>query len=588
MRNYNYCIKTALAVFAVALSACSSDNDIVDNNSNNQEKTVSEKKMSFSANMDAGNVTRTDFNSNSTIWAEGDVIKIVNRATITAPDQSEYQWYGNFSIVEHTGTPYTKEEVFTGTKIQSNGDGTDSFYAFYPSDCNFGYTDGKDIAQIKGDVKTVQTAINGSYDQSLHFMTAHSNNSTFSFKNVCALLKITLTNSNISRIKVVANPNVDENSFTYTYITGAFIGTVSKTDGTTSGIEANGNANEVQKTYVELRAAGDGGSANTVIGDGTYYMVVLPVAISNGFTLTLETSDGNTIYQRVNTKTTAFERNKMYDLGTYDCSSTPTGMTALTDVVDLGLPSGTLWATKNIAGYKNGVDSMFTATIYDHGQYYAWGEDFGYYESSNQSHQANESNSLGSHNWTSTTTSKSLYWPQEDKDNYSWVCYKWFTGGAFAAPSSSRVCKYVGSDLHAWDDIAYLKSGGRYSMPVYAQFKELLEYCTYPTSVQKENKKAGARFTSKIYTTKSIWLPAAGSVYNVATFTNYRNRGEMLQYWSRSYCSTSNSYQHAFCLDVPYRDNANSEHISYDERYSARTIRAVVTNDAIAPVDKPE
>ena len=38
MKNYNICIKTALTVFAVALSACSSDNDIVDNNSTNQKK----------------------------------------------------------------------------------------------------------------------------------------------------------------------------------------------------------------------------------------------------------------------------------------------------------------------------------------------------------------------------------------------------------------------------------------------------------------------------------------------------------------------------------------------------------------------
>ena len=127
MRNYNYCIKTALAVFAVALSACSSDNDIVDNNANNQEKPVSEKKMSFSANMDAGNVTRTDFNSNSTIWAEGDQIRILNLATITAPDQTGYPTNGYFTLDTHTGG-YTKEETFTGTKIQSNGDGTDCLF----------------------------------------------------------------------------------------------------------------------------------------------------------------------------------------------------------------------------------------------------------------------------------------------------------------------------------------------------------------------------------------------------------------------------------------------------------------------------
>lgn len=538
MRNYNYCIKTALAVFAVALSACSSDNDIVDNNSNNQEKTVSEKKMSFSANMDAGNVTRTDFNSNSTIWAEGDAIKIVNRATITAPDQSEYQWYGNFSIVEHTGTPYTKEEVFTGTKIQSNGDGTDSFYAFYPSDCNFGYTDGKDIAQIKGDVKTVQTAINGSYDQSLHFMTAHSNNSTFSFKNVCALLKITLTNSNISRIKVNANPtlqSVNGNSFNYTYITGAFIGTVSKTDGTTSGITANGTANEVQKTYVELRAAGDGGSANTVIADGTYYMVVLPVAISNGFTLTLETSDGNTIYQRVNTKTTAFERNKMYDLGTYDCSGTPTGMTALTDVVDLDLPSGTLWATKNIN--KNG---SLVSSIYTVGDYFSWGKD----------------------SFVGVATYGSL----PDRTN---------------------------NTLNSQYDWAYTYDN-RYCMPVYAQIYEF--YNHFPDANKKSYSgngvtNKGAEFTAPTGTGRTIWLPYGGHYYlGVVGISGEGSQGD---YWSRTYAGVSGVMNYAYCLDLIHSNNIPvlNSHSGLDFAAewadgvpSARPIRPVVTNTSIAPI----
>lgn len=64
MRKYNINVKAALAVFAIVLSACSSDNDIVDNNSNNQEKTDANKSMTFYASMD-GITTRTDFNSNN-------------------------------------------------------------------------------------------------------------------------------------------------------------------------------------------------------------------------------------------------------------------------------------------------------------------------------------------------------------------------------------------------------------------------------------------------------------------------------------------------------------------------------------------
>ena len=539
MRKYNICVKTAIAVFAVVLSACSSDNDVVENDIVNPESPVSNNDiMTFSASMDAGNVTRTDFNSNSTIWAKGDVIKIVNRATITAPDQSKYQWYGNFSIVEHTGTPYTKEEVFTGTKIQSNGDGTDSFYAFYPSDCKVGYTDGQDVAQIKGDVKTVQTAINGSYDQSLHFMTAHSNNSTFSFKNVCALLKITLTNSNISRIKVNANPtlqSVNGNSFKYAYITGAFIGTIRKTDGTTYQIAANGTENEVLKTYVELRAAGDGGSAKTVIGDGTYYMVVLPVAISKGFTLTLETSDGNTIYQRVNTKTTAFERNKMYDLGTYDCSGTPNGMTALTDVVDLDLPSGTLWATKNI-----NKDGSLVSSIYAVGDYFSWGKD--------------------------SFTGKAPYGSLPD-------------------------CTY--NTLNSQYDWAYTHDN-RYCMPVYAQIYEF--YNHFPDANKKSYSgngvtNKGAEFTAPTGTGRTIWLPYGGHYYlGIAGVSGNGTNGD---YWSRTYYGKNVLDDIAYCLDLIHSNNIPilNSHSGWDfaaewrdDVATARPIRPVVTNTSIAPI----
>lgn len=542
MRNYNYCIKTALAVFAVALSACSSDNDIVDNNSNNQEKPVSEKKMSFSANMDAGNVTRTDFNSNSTIWAEGDQIRILSLATITAPDQSGYPIHGYFTLDTHTGG-YTKEETFTGTKIQSNGDGTDEFYAYYPhstkaaietvvSGANKGH---KYIVQ-KGEVPTVQTAMNGTYDQSLHFMTAFSNNSTFTFKNVCALLKITLTNSNISRIKVIANPtfknkSVDNQEFVYTNIAGTFEAAIVNSDGT-STLKATDTNN---KTYVELRAAGDEGSANTVIGDGTYYMVVLPVAISNGFTLTLETSDGNTIYQRVNTKTTAFVRNKMYDLGTYDCSSTPTGMTALTDVVDLDLPSGTLWATKNIN--KNG---SLVSSIYTVGDYFSWGKD----------------------SFVGVATYGSL----PDRTN---------------------------NTLNSQYDWAYTYDN-RYCMPVYAQIYEF--YNHFPDANKKSYSgngvtNKGAEFTAPTGTGRTIWLPYGGHYYlGVVGISGEGSQGD---YWSRTFYGPSGVMNYAYCLDLIHSNNIPilNSHSGLDFAAewadgvpSARPIRPVVTNTSIAPI----
>ena len=139
------------------------------------------------------------------------------------------------------------------------------FYAYYPSS-----SFDTDNEVMTGNIPTVQTPTNGTYPQTLHYMTAYSTNSTFKFKNVCALLKITLTNNTtISRIKVVANPtltNLYDQQFNYTNIAGGFTATIGS-DGT-----ATTTATGTKNTYVELRAAGDNGKAKTPLGNGTFYI----------------------------------------------------------------------------------------------------------------------------------------------------------------------------------------------------------------------------------------------------------------------------------------------------------------------------
>lgn len=553
MRNYNISVKTAFAVLAVALSACSSDNDITENNPVNPETPVSNsEQMTFSVSMDAGNETRTVFNGNNTIWEAGDQIRVMNRATITASGQSNYSWYGNFDIVKQSGT-FTKEEVFTGTRIKSNGDGTDCFYAFYPSSSKLGYWDENDNGAMNGVLDAQQTAIAGSFDQSLHLMTAFSNNTTFAFKNVCALLRITLSNSNIRRIKVVANPsltNAYAQDFTYTYISGAFSALVNKNDGTTtddngeSTVTENTN-NKNRLTYVELHA-GDK-TATTKIEDGTYYMVVLPATLNNGFTLLFEKYDGTTIYQRVNNKKQKFERNQVYDLGTYNCSSLPSDMVALTNVVDLDLPSGTLWATKNID--KNGA---FVNEEKDYGDYFCWGYDN-----------------------CDVTTSLS-----------------------YGAPSTWDKTLYTDNDMAYSHD-------SRYSMPIFAQISEF--YNHFPdeykeTEVEEHEETswfstkmvrdaAWAKFTAPTGTTRYIYLPYAGN-YTAGVSQNKNTQG---RYWSRTHPSDwGNGWGDAaglffkenstYGVPILTTGGLGSSSDFQDDANAGCSIRPVATNIKIAPV----
>ena len=546
MRKYNINVKTALAVFAIVLSACSSDNDIVDNNSNNQGKPASNKIMSFRASMDS-ETTRTDFNGNSTIWSENDAISILNTASV--PEESDRENQADFTISEGVGT---KEATFTGGPIKANGNDNDSFYAFYPATTLS--TSGNAI-KASASVPTVQTATDGTYDQSLHFMSAYSTNATFNFKNVCSLIKITLTNNtSVCRVKVVANPtltNVYDQQFNYTSITGNFDATIGS-----DGI-ASVSATDAKSTYVELRAEGDDGTAKTVIGNGTFYLVVLPANITNGFTLLFEKTNG-TIYQRISTKVTKFERNKMYDLGSFDCSGTPDGMTALgNDVVDLDLPSGTLWAKKNLNS-KNGLLSDpvilgFTSSETDYGGYFSFGK-------------------------------KSVY-----------------SMGGYAA-SKPGLDEYTLKN--AYDPAySYASFNQKYCMPIYAQMYEFYNHFSNDYKQSFISRTLGvatngyAVFTAPTGTGRTITMPYTGHYMGGSILKNEHTH---MSYWSRTAQDQGANlnpldWASSYCLEteentvngkkVPEQVNAGGGSNAWvDDAYTGRAIRPVATNIKIAPI----
>ena len=152
------------------------------------------------------------------------------------------------------------------------------------------------------------------------------------------------------------------------------------------------------------------------------------------------------------------------------------------DYVDLGLPSGTLWATCNVGASKPE----------GYGNYYAWGE----------------------------TATKTVY---------DWSTYKWTSG------SSSSPTKYTGSssaELELADDAAYVNWGKNWRMPSKAQFEELID-SSYTTTIWTSiNGIYGRKITSKMpgYTGNYIFLPAAGC-YNGSSLNDAGADGD---YWSRT------------------------------------------------------
>lgn len=149
--------------------------------------------------------------------------------------------------------------------------------------------------------------------------------------------------------------------------------------------------------------------------------------------------------------------------------------------VDLGLPSGTLWATCNV-----GAD-----TPEDYGYYFAWGE-------------------------------------VEPKSTYDWSTYKYCKG------SSSTMTKYCTqrsygtvdnkTELDLEDDAAYMNWGEGWRMPSDAQLTELRTICTWTW----DSKKKG--YTVLGPNKSSLFLPAAGYYGD----SSLDLAGSFGLYWSRS------------------------------------------------------
>lgn len=131
--------------------------------------------------------------------------------------------------------------------------------------------------------------------------------------------------------------------------------------------------------------------------------------------------------------------------------------------VDLGLPSGTLWADRNV-----GADSPE-----DYGDYFAWGE-------------------------------------TEPKETYDWGTYKW------SSASGDKITKYCTdstygtvdnkTSLELEDDAAYVNMGTEWRMPTRAELDVLYSHCTWTWTSQ--NGVDGYKVTGP--NGNSIFLPVAG------------------------------------------------------------------------------
>lgn len=166
------------------------------------------------------------------------------------------------------------------------------------------------------------------------------------------------------------------------------------------------------------------------------------------------------------------------------------------EYVDLGLPSGTLWATCNVGA--NAPE--------EYGDFFAWGE-------------------------------------TEPKDLYEWSTYKWCNGSfdnltKYCINSSEGMVDNK-TELDPEDDAAYANWGSSWRMPTTDQQTELRTKCTWTWTTR--NGVNGRLVTGP--NGASLFLPAAG----YCTFS-HRDAGNSCFCWSRS-LSAGSAYAYSMDFD---------------------------------------
>lgn len=203
------------------------------------------------------------------------------------------------------------------------------------------------------------------------------------------------------------------------------------------------------------------------------------------------------------------------------------------EYVDLGLPTGTLWATCNVGA--NAPEEV--------GDYFAWGE-------------------------------------TDPKTDYSWSTYKYCNG------SSSTLTKYCYDNdysegdytdnlvtLEASDDAATANWGSNWRMPTKTQMEELMTECTWTwTTDHNGTGVAGYIVSGKGEgNTNSIFLPAAS--YRIGT--NAPNSiGSFGYYWCSSLNTGNYGNSAAWAIRI-FSDFGGSNDMNFYDRYYGLSVRAV-------------
>lgn len=220
------------------------------------------------------------------------------------------------------------------------------------------------------------------------------------------------------------------------------------------------------------------------------------------------------------------------------------------ETVDLGLPSGTLWANMNLGA----------TSVTEYGNYFSWGEtsireDEYFSQETYPLYKVTQSSYIDPDGFTVTETKKGYV--------------------KYVREPDASTCGYDGFydnkyELESVDDAASVLWGDSWKLPTEAQWKELVSECTWQTVTL--NGTNGYKVVGK--NNKYIFLPKGGFCYNSYS---RNHRGEYACYWSSTLSYTSEE-----AYGFTKQDGQGGVG---DTRWAGRLMRAVSTS-TLTPTEK--
>lgn len=230
-------------------------------------------------------------------------------------------------------------------------------------------------------------------------------------------------------------------------------------------------------------------------GNTVLYVVVPPCTVSSSIKATLsmtsESKRGQVAIGALGAFTSCeFVGNNLYTAGLNE-------FTLRDNVVDLGLPNGTLWAKMNVGA----------SSPEDYGLFFAWGETTGY-SSVYANPMTDHSFDWASYKWMASGQSS---WESITKYTFAddQTTASWYDNGTFIGDGKT--------ELESADDAATANWGSAWKMPTHAQWQELAANCYWEWTTDYSGVAGYIVYAIKNEADKGKMKDSQGDVYDISS-----------------------------------------------------------------------